>query len=263
MAAAVPVELKESFFSIFRWRGIDDIVRCFNNYFKSYYPYIIAKKTGGGFFLNIYDSRGKIAHMSFHKGDKGLGGIGQTHFKFDNPPSLAYGIGLEVTGGSRATVTSINIEAIEPSVNTFLDYGHPSLREAVNNALLYVFKDCVPNNGIRATPKRLAGETAATARVPGGRRRRRGLGAGTTARALFGVAPAPAPAPAPRPAPAPPAFPALGAGVGTGGSKSSKKRKFKARMTKQKRKVNGLTRNVRISKTGRKYVILKGKRHFL
>jgi hypothetical protein len=41
------------------------------------------------------------------------------------------------------------------------------------------------------------------------------------------------------------------------------KRKSKARMTKQKRKVKGVTRNVRISTTGRKYVLLKGKRHFL
>ena len=45
--------------------------------------------------------------------------------------------------------------------------------------------------------------------------------------------------------------------------KSKTKRKSKARMTKQKRKVNGLVRNVRISTTGRKYVLLKGKRHFL
>ena len=46
-------------------------------------------------------------------------------------------------------------------------------------------------------------------------------------------------------------------------TKRKTKRKSKARMTKQKRKVNGVTRNVRISSTGRKYVLLKGKRHFL
>ena len=60
--------------------------------------------------------------------------------------------------------------------------------------------------------------------------------------------------------------------VGYGGRKRRKrkttkrktvKRKSKARMTKQKRKVNGVTRNVRISSTGRKYVLLKGKRHYL
>ena len=34
-------------------------------------------------------------------------------------------------------------------------------------------------------------------------------------------------------------------------------------MTKQKRKVNGVTRNVRVSSTGRKYVLLKGRKHFL
>ena len=46
-------------------------------------------------------------------------------------------------------------------------------------------------------------------------------------------------------------------------TKRKTKRKSKARMTTQKRKVNGVTRNVRISSTGRKYVLLKGKKHFL
>ena len=46
-------------------------------------------------------------------------------------------------------------------------------------------------------------------------------------------------------------------------TKRKTKRKSKARMTKQKRKVNGVTRTVRISSTGRKYVLLKGKRHYL
>ena len=71
--------------------------------------------------------------------------------------------------------------------------------------------------------------------------------------------------------PKPPTGPAAGAGIG--GRKKKRKRKTtkrkttkhksKARMTKQKRKVNGVTRNVRISTTGRKYVLLKGRRHFL
>lgn len=56
--------------------------------------------------------------------------------------------------------------------------------------------------------------------------------------------------------------------VPTGGRKKRRtkrktKRKSKARMTKQKRKINGVTRNVRISTTGRKYILLNGKRHFL
>ena len=44
---------------------------------------------------------------------------------------------------------------------------------------------------------------------------------------------------------------------------TKQKRKSKAHMTKQKRKVNGVTRTVRVSSTGRKYVLLKGKRHYL
>ena len=67
---------------------------------------------------------------------------------------------------------------------------------------------------------------------------------------------------------------AAGAGAGSGnatGGRKKRKRKSKRKtatkrktmITKQKRKVNGVTRNVRISTTGRKYVLLKGKRHFL
>lgn len=56
--------------------------------------------------------------------------------------------------------------------------------------------------------------------------------------------------------------------VGFGGHKKrkSKKRvnkKSKARMTKQKRKFKGVVRNVRISSRGKKYVLLKGKKHYL
>ena len=54
------------------------------------------------------------------------------------------------------------------------------------------------------------------------------------------------------------------AGTATGGRKKRRtKRKSKAHMTKQKRKVNGVTRTVRVSSTGRKYVLLKGRKHYL
>ena len=53
-------------------------------------------------------------------------------------------------------------------------------------------------------------------------------------------------------------------GMGGGRKKRKSKRKSKAHMTKQKRKVKGgVIRNVRISSTGRKYVLLKGKKHYL
>ena len=54
-------------------------------------------------------------------------------------------------------------------------------------------------------------------------------------------------------------------GNSTGGRKRKRKvnKKSKARMTKQKRKVKGFMRNVRISSTGRKYVLLHGKKHYL
>ena len=227
MAGISPVQVKESFFSIFRWTGIDDIVSCFNDYFRGngYFQYIKAKKTErGGFFLNMYDLRGKIAHMSFHKGDRGLGGVGQTHFKFDDPPSPAYGIGLKVIGESRDTITSISIEAINYDVDRFLNSGSPSLRKVINNALSYVFTHCAPSYAIRSTPNRRAGETAATSIIPGGRVRGRATSK-MTPKKLFG------------------------------GSK--------ARMTKKKRKVNGVIRNIRISKIGHKYVLLKGKKHYL
>ena len=45
--------------------------------------------------------------------------------------------------------------------------------------------------------------------------------------------------------------------------KSKKSRKSKAHMTKQKRKINGVTRTVRVSSTGKRYVLLNGKKHYL
>ena len=232
---------KESFFSIFTWLGIDDVMQCLNNYYRKYmYDNIIeVRRSVTGLFFNIFDPNkpppNKIAHISFHTGDKGVGGKGQTHFKLDNSKiKKLFPITIRIIGEHRP-ISSISIESGYNTVNMYLDreinmITNYKLRDLLTDSLFETFNKCAPKKSIRRTPQRTG-----TRNIPASTKRRR------------------------RRTPKTPSSVARKLKFGGGG----KKVKTKESMTKEKIKYKGVIRNIRISKTGRKYILLNKKKYFL
>lgn len=214
-------------------RAINRIKRCFNDSFDYDNIHIYSRFShSGGFFINICNkeddgSLRKLAHISFHK----RVGKGQTHFKFEGDET-SYDISIQKSGNN------FEIMSYDDNVNRFLDNiveNGLTYREAINRAIKWTYNNCVKNKNIRTPGK---SGVSGTAVKPG----RKSVGYRGNGRRLFGSGKNK---------------------INKNKNRTKSKGKSKARMTKIKKTVKGVVRNVRISKTGRKYVLLHRKRHYL